>query len=618
MADALPDVTAALRLVRLEVLMKRTSGSPDIGVGLIDGPVAIDHPDLDAARIRPVGASPSACGRLTDRACGHGTFVAGILAARRGSQAPAICPGCTLLVRPIFGDAATDDVLPSARPQDVAEAIGQCLDAGARIVNLSAAISVPALRPEPTLRLALDDAVRRGAIIVAAAGNHAMVSSSPITRHPGVIPVVAYGLDGRPLAGSNFSRSAAQRGLGAPGEGVLSLAASGAPGPRVGTSFAAPFVAGALALLWSLFPKLDAGALRFVLSHGLRRASVVAPLMDAEAAYGALTLLRTGAALRVLDPSALTGVGLRAMPDTDTPPAATSGLDGQVAEPAESAPAAPGVAVVAAPVVPPAPLLAAAPSYVYALGQIEPRYPSLSIEKEFAQVIGRRDTGGLTDRQSLKGALSERENRYLARSLCWVFVVEGLDTYILVPQDSGDYDLLVEAYRDEARRDDLDVVIGVRSHIAPPDMCNGLALPVVVFDQLYSFERDELIEAIPKPDSVADKDVGKFRSTAGGLFDQLSQMADNAGASDEHRALNYLTVRYPRIYGATVEQYDRNFAFTRVDVVPSRLSGTRTIVDVVFSYTHRENDVVEKQFVRVDVTELFPFLVTKMSPYYDR
>ena len=51
---------------------------------------------------------------------------------------------------------------------------------------------------------------------------------------------------------------------------------------------------------------------------------------------------------------------------------------------------------------------------------------------------------------------------------------------------------------------------------------------------------------------------------------------------------------------------------------PSRLSSTRRIVDVIFTYTYRETDVDEKHFVRVDVSEEFPFLVTKMSPYYDR
>ncbi|WP_157537724.1 cyanobactin maturation protease PatG family protein [Kitasatospora azatica] len=39
---------------------------------------------------------------------------------------------------------------------------------------------------------------------------------------------------------------------------------------------------------------------------------------------------------------------------------------------------------------------------------------------------------------------------------------------------------------------------------------------------------------------------------------------------------------------------------------------------VLFSFTDRHTDVTEKHFVRVDVTEEFPFLVTKLSPYYDR
>jgi hypothetical protein len=267
---------------------------------------------------------------------------------------------------------------------------------------------------------------------------------------------------------------------------------------------------------------------------------------------------------------------------------------------------------------PVAPLPTPAPAFVYALGQVEPRFPTLAIEKEFAQAIGSRDNAGLTDRQTMKGAISDRQNRYLARSLCWVFIIEGLETYILAPRDPADLELLVDAYREEPRRDDLDCVIGVRSHIAPPEMCNGLALPVVAFDQLYSFDRDALIELIPKPDSVSEKDLGKFRSAAGELFDQLLQIADNAGAIDEHRAVNYLTVRYPRIYAATSEQLQRNFSFTGVEVIPSPLSGARVIVDVVFTYRHRETDVIEKQFIRVDVTEEFPFLVTKMSPYYNR
>jgi hypothetical protein len=77
-------------------------------------------------------------------------------------------------------------------------------------------------------------------------------------------------------------------------------------------------------------------------------------------------------------------------------------------------------------------------------------------------------------------------------------------------------------------------------------------------------------------------------------------------------------MRYPGIYTKTAEQFARDFSLAAVDVLPSPLSGTRKIVDAVFSYTNRNTDFTEKFFVRLDVTEEFPFLVTKLSPYYDR
>ncbi len=257
----------------------------------------------------------------------------------------------------------------------------------------------------------------------------------------------------------------------------------------------------------------------------------------------------------------------------------------------------------------------AAPSYVYALGKIGPRFPSPSVEKELAQVVGRDETKGLTDPQVLHKIFSERHNRYLVRKLCWVMTVEGLETYILVPRDPADFDLLVESLRATPQPADVDVAIGVKGPIAPPEMCNGLMVPIVAFDQVYSFDRDSLIKAIPKPEKTP---VKEFAPAAEELFDRIMQVADNAGATDEHRALNYLAVRYHAIYAKAAECFGRNCSLSDVQVVPSRLSGVRKVVDVIFSYTDRTTDVTEKYFVRVDVTEEFPFLVTKLSPYYDR
>ena len=197
---------------------------------------------------------------------------------------------------------------------------------------------------------------------------------------------------------------------------------------------------------------------------------------------------------------------------------------------------------------------AASPSWVYAIGRIEARFPSISVEKEFAQATGRADTKGLTDRQALHAVLSKPENRYLLRQLCFVMTIEGLETYILVPRDPADISLLVEALRPTPQPWDLDVVIGMKGPIAPPQMCNGLMVPIVVFDQIYSFDRDALIKAIPKPEKTSAKD---FAPAAEELFDRIMQMTDNAGATDEHRALNYLAVRYQAIYAKAADSFAR-------------------------------------------------------------
>jgi hypothetical protein len=252
---------------------------------------------------------------------------------------------------------------------------------------------------------------------------------------------------------------------------------------------------------------------------------------------------------------------------------------------------------------------------VYALGRIEPRFPSPSVEKEFAQALGRSDAAGLTDRQALQSVLAKREYRYLTRQLCWVLSIQGLETYLLHPRDPIDHELLAEATEGPDPITWISLVIGLRGPIAPPELCNGLTLPIVGFDQIYSFDRQALIKAIPKPEGAK---VREFATASAELFDRIMQMTDNTGVTDEHRAVNYLAVRYPAIYAKAAERFAANASLTALEVRPSALSGARKVVDVILSFTDRATDVVDKFFTRVDVTEEFPFLVTKLSPYFDR
>jgi subtilisin family serine protease len=285
-----------LDLVKLTALMDHTSGRREIIVGLIDGPVAINHPDLTTGNIREIpGRLASPCAQRPSAACLHGTFVAGILFAKKGSAAPAICPDCTLLLRPIFLEPTLGNrEMPSTTPEELAAAIVECVEAGAHILNMSVALAYPSTKSVPRLEEALDYAATRGVILVAAAGNQGTLGSSVITRHPWVLPVSASDLRGRPMDQSNLGNSIGKRGLSAPGEDITSLGADGQPRTFGGTSAATPFVTGTIALLWSEFPAADAAEMRFAVTqaHAPRRNTVVPPLLDARAAYLALLTTR--------------------------------------------------------------------------------------------------------------------------------------------------------------------------------------------------------------------------------------------------------------------------------------------------------------------------------------
>jgi hypothetical protein len=199
--------------------------------------------------------------------------------------------------------------------------------------------------------------------------------------------------------------------------------------------------------------------------------------------------------------------------------------------------------------------------------------------------------------------------------MCWVFSVQGLPTYLVSIRDPADLDLLTDAVRESPGPTDVDVIIGLLGPLAPPEACEGLVLPIAVADQVYSFAKQELIDALPSPDH---DDQEGFRRSAGEVLDRILQLADNSGATDEHRALNYLAVRYQPIYARTAQQHQDQSSLVAVEVRPSRLSGPEKIVDVVLSFRGRASDLTEQFFVRVNVTGEFPFVLTGLQPYFER
>ena len=284
---------AALQLVRLPALMDLSAGAPDIVVALIDGPVARNHPDLASENIRVLHERGGAtCDRPAGIACAHGTYVAGILHAKRDCSVPGICPGCRLLARSIFSEGAAvgrTDGVPTATAEELTAALRDVIETGARVINLSVGLAGASLRMEPAIDQVLGQAARRGVLVVAAAGNEGVIGSSAITRHPWVIPVVGCDRQGRLLAYSNLGASIGRHGLVAPGHDITSLAASGGYAKVSGSSAAVPFVSGTLALLLSVFPQASPSQLRRAIYDTVtRRRSVAPPLLDAWTAYRTL------------------------------------------------------------------------------------------------------------------------------------------------------------------------------------------------------------------------------------------------------------------------------------------------------------------------------------------
>jgi subtilisin family serine protease len=287
----------SLDLVKLTPLIELTSGSSEIGIGLIDGSVAVDHPDFSGINIRQItGQLSGHCVQANSIACLHGTFVAGILCANRNSVAPAICPNCTLLIRPIFAESTSgSEQMPSTTSEELAVAIVESIDSGARVLNMSIALAQPSSKAHRELEEAINYAAKRGVIIAAAAGNQGTLGSSTITRHPWVIPVVACDLQGKPISQSNLGNSIGKKGLSAPGDNITSLGVDDQPLTLGGTSVAAPFVTGTIALLWSLFPAATAAEIKLAVTqaHKSRRTTVVPPLLDAWEAYQVMAKVRS-------------------------------------------------------------------------------------------------------------------------------------------------------------------------------------------------------------------------------------------------------------------------------------------------------------------------------------
>ncbi|MDP9407310.1 MAG: S8 family serine peptidase, partial [Actinomycetota bacterium] len=240
---------AGLGALRLPAAWDVTTGSTSTVIAVLDTGVDARHPDL-AGRVLPGTDVVNRDGDPADDN-GHGTGVAGVAAANAGNGVGVAGVDWKARVLPVKVLGSTGQ----GRDSDIAEGMRWAVDRGATVINLS----LGGGGRSGVLTDAVEYALGRGVVVVAAAGNTGMQEESFPAAIPGVIAVAATDNSGAP---ATFSTTGPWVDVAAPGTGVATLGLSWSRSSYVamtGTSFAAPLVSGVVGLVQARHPDWDAG-----------------------------------------------------------------------------------------------------------------------------------------------------------------------------------------------------------------------------------------------------------------------------------------------------------------------------------------------------------------------
>lgn len=239
--------------------------------------------------------------------------------------------------------------------------------------------------------------------------------------------------------------------------------------------------------------------------------------------------------------------------------------------------------------------------WVYAVGKVELVTPSQAIEKEANGAILRQGDAvrALSNEQALLRALIAPENAYLTREMCYTLVIQGVETYLLVPRVPSDYPKLVEAVRAS-----VSAIIGSIGPMAPPESCNGLTLPYLICDVIYNFDTPTLIADMPLPQGA---DEAPFRAAASYVFKQVGTLLPTGRGME--RALAYVALRDPAFYQVMWRAFNDNAQLTSIEVKPANVNSSQNLVDVIVCTTKRDTGMQSCVYTRVALASKFPYVV---------
>ncbi|MFJ8183984.1 type VII secretion-associated serine protease mycosin [Streptomyces sp. NPDC096105] len=276
-ADGIRDRQWSLEALHTEEAWRTTRGA-GVTVAVLDTGVEADHPDLDGNVLEGKDLVGFGAREGDEAWARHGTAMAGIIAGHghgpgNGDGVLGVAPEAKILpVRVILEDRDPARAKArSTRGNALAEGIRWAADHGADVINLSLGDDSASAHPEPGEDEAIQYALRKGVVVVASAGNGGEKGDriSYPAAYPGVIAATAVDRYG---TRAPFSTRRWYATVSAPGVDVIIADPDHKYYEGWGTSAAAAFVSGAVALVRSAHPDLTPAQIKRLLEDTARNA----------------------------------------------------------------------------------------------------------------------------------------------------------------------------------------------------------------------------------------------------------------------------------------------------------------------------------------------------------